>query len=206
MAKGRPRAFDMDEALDQALKLFWTKGYEGTSLSDLTQAMGISPPSLYAAFGNKEGLFRRALDRYMNEMSGVCGVLNAPTARGVAEAMLYGAADIDPENPPGCMLVQAALSCSDASEAVRQELIGRRKAGEDALTERFARAVREGDLPPTANPATLSRFLTAVVQGMAVHAASGVGREVLVDIAGATLQAWSALVDTGMSAQDRAAE
>ncbi|WP_439515752.1 TetR/AcrR family transcriptional regulator [Oceanibaculum nanhaiense] len=194
MAKGRPRSFDMDTALDQALKLFWTKGYEGTSLSDLTQAMGISPPSLYAAFGNKEELFRRALDRYMQEMVDFCGTLNAPTAREVAERLLHASADIDPEHPAGCLLVQAALSCSEASDSVRQELIARRKAGEEALRDRFERAVREGDLPPTADPALLAGYLTVTAEGMAVHATSGASREVLRAIADAALQAWPVLI------------
>lgn len=209
MAKGRPRSFDMDEALDQALKLFWTKGYEGTSLSDLTQAMGISPPSLYAAFGNKEELFRRALDRYMQEMVDFCGTLNAPTAREVAERLLHASADIDPDRPAGCLLVQAALSCSEASASVKQELIARRKAGEDALRERFERAVREGDLPPTADPALLAGYLTVTAEGMAVHATSGASREVLRGIADAALQAWPVLIagrQPGTAAPEQAAD
>ena len=209
MAKGRPRSFDMDEALDQALKLFWTKGYEGTSLSDLTQAMGISPPSLYAAFGNKEELFRRALDRYMQEMVDFCGTLNAPTAREVAERLLHSSADIDPDRPAGCLLVQAALSCSEASDSVRQELIARRKAGEDALRDRFERAVREGDLPPTADPALLAGYLTVTAEGMAVHATSGASREVLRGIADAALQAWPVLIagrQPGTAAPEQAAD
>jgi len=209
MAKGRPRSFDMDTALDQALKLFWTKGYEGTSLSDLTQAMGISPPSLYAAFGNKEELFRRALDRYMQEMVDFCGTLNAPTAREVAERLLHSSADIDPDRPAGCLLVQAALSCSEASDSVRQELIARRKAGEDALRDRFERAVREGDLPPTADPALLAGYLTVTAEGMAVHATSGASREVLRGIADAALQAWPVLIagrQPGTAAPEQAAD
>jgi len=199
----------MDTALDQALKLFWTKGYEGTSLSDLTQAMGISPPSLYAAFGNKEELFRRALDRYMQEMVDFCGTLNAPTAREVAERLLHSSADIDPDRPAGCLLVQAALSCSEASDSVRQELIARRKAGEDALRDRFERAVREGDLPPTADPALLAGYLTVTAEGMAVHATSGASREVLRGIADAALQAWPVLIagrQPGTAAPEQAAD
>ena len=194
MAKGRPRLFDMDEALEQALHLFWTKGYEGTSLSDLTQAMGISPPSLYAAFGNKEELFRRALDRYMQETIDFEGILSAPTAREVAERMLSISADMDPERPAGCLLVQAALSCSEASDSVRQELIARRKAGEDALHARFQRALRDGDLPATADPALLAGYLTVVTEGMAVHAASGASPEALRGIANAALRTWPVLI------------
>jgi AcrR family transcriptional regulator len=209
MAKGRPRSFDMDEALEQALHLFWTKGYEGTSLSDLTQAMGISPPSLYAAFGNKEELFRRALDRYMRETIDFEGILSAPTARAVAERMLGISANMDPERPAGCLLVQAALSCSEASDSVRKELIARRKAGEDSLRDRFTRAVREGDLPATADPALLAGYLTVTAEGMAVHAASGASPETLRGIADAALRAWSMLATgdkTGASQPGEAAD
>src|SRR5438093_7941762 len=112
--RGRPRAFDCDQALDRALQLFWQKGYEGTSLSDLTEAMGINRPSLYAAFGNKEALFRKALDRYAHgPASYVREALNEPTARAVVERLLRATADAlrDPRTPPGCLAVQGALAC-----------------------------------------------------------------------------------------------
>src|SRR5438094_9922303 len=105
---GRPRAFDVDEALDQALKVFWRKGYEGTSLPDLTKAMGINRPSLYAAFGNKEELFRKALDRYAEGPAAYAAeALNEPTARAVAELLLEGSVNLltDPRNPRGCLVV-----------------------------------------------------------------------------------------------------
>src|SRR6478672_4047067 len=111
---GRPRAFDPEEALETALRLFWQKGYEGASLSDLTEAMGINRPSLYAAFGNKEELFRKAFDRYAAGPASFWGeALKAPTARAVAEQLLRGcvAAQTDPEGPKGCLAVQGALSC-----------------------------------------------------------------------------------------------
>src|SRR5207253_7069395 len=140
---GRPRSFDLDKALDAALQVFWRKGYEGASLSDLTAAMGINRPSLYAAFGNKEALFRRALDRYAaGPAVYVRKALEEPTARAVAERLLGGAVDLvtDPRNPGGCLLVQGALVCGDATESVRRELAARRVAGETAIGERFKRA------------------------------------------------------------------
>src|SRR5688500_4799575 len=123
--RGRPRAFDADRALGRALKVFWRKGYEGASLPDLTKAMGINRPSLYAAFGNKEALFRKVLDRYAEGPAGYArAALDAPTARGVVERLLFGAVEMqsDRRNPRGCLLVQGALSCGDQAAPVRGEL------------------------------------------------------------------------------------
>src|SRR5213592_2067234 len=120
---GRPRAFHVDEALDQALEVFWRKGFEGTSLPDLTKAMGINRPSLYAAFGNKEALFRRALDRYAEGPAAyVREALNGLTARAVAERLLHGSIDLltDPRHPRGCLMVQGALACGEAADSVRR--------------------------------------------------------------------------------------
>src|SRR5213595_1538691 len=111
---GRPRAFDVDEALDQALKVFWRKGYEGASLPDLTRAMGINRPSLYAAFGNKQALFRKAMARYAEgPASYLREALEAPTARAVFERLLEGGIKMvaNPRQPRGCLAVQGALAC-----------------------------------------------------------------------------------------------
>src|ERR1700731_1201666 len=121
-ALGRPRSFETGEVLDAAMKVFWCKGYEGASLADLTRAMGINRPSLYAAFGSKEGLFRKALDRYAEGPSAyVLEALNEPTARAVAERLVAGSADLltHPRNPHGCLLVQGALACGEAADSVR---------------------------------------------------------------------------------------
>jgi AcrR family transcriptional regulator len=193
MAIGRPRSFDRGEALDRALDVFWQKGYEGASLVDLTSAIGVSPPSLYAAFGNKEALFRAALDRY-DELRAPFfnAVLAAPTARAVAETLLYGLAEgqAGADRPQGCLLVQGALSCSSEAEPIRQELIARRTGTETALRDRFAAARAEGDLPPDADPAALARFLTTVGQGMAVQAVSGATPDTLRQVAEIALHAW----------------
>src|SRR5438552_1765659 len=165
---GRPRAFDVDQALDQALKVFWRKGYEGASLPDLTRAMGINRPSLYAAFGNKEALFRKVLDRYVEGPAAyVREALNEPTARAVAERLLHGAIDLlaDPRNPRGCLMVQGALACGEAAESVRRELASRRMAGEAAVRRRFERARAEGDLPADADPADLACYLVTILRG-----------------------------------------
>jgi AcrR family transcriptional regulator len=190
---GRPRAFDVDEALDRALEVFWRKGYEGASLSDLTAAMGVNRPSLYAAFGNKEELFRKALDRYVEgPASFVPAALVAPTARAVAERLLVGAADrlTDPRHPRGCLMVQGALACGEAAESVRRELAARRAAGEDAVRERFERAQADGDLPADCNPADLARYVVTVLRGMAVQAAGGASREELRRVVAMAMRAW----------------
>jgi AcrR family transcriptional regulator len=191
--RGRPREFDVDQALDRALDVFWRKGYEGASLPDLTAAMGINRPSLYAAFGSKEGLFRRALDRYVEGPAGYAReALEAPTARAVAERLLRGTIDTvtDPHGPRGCLIVQGALACSEAAESVRRELAARRSAGEAAIRARFERARADGDLPGDAQPADLARYLMAVIHGIAVQAASGASRPELRRLAALALRVW----------------
>lgn len=193
MAMGRPRAFDVNEALDKALIVFWEKGYEGASLSELTAAMGIKPPSLYAAFGNKEGLFRRALDRY-EEMKGspVDEALAAPTVREVAERLLCHAATSQCEkgHPHGCMLVTAGLAGGEESSAIRDELAQRREAACMKIRKRFERAKKEGDLPADANPAALARYISAVMNGISVQAAGGATQKELQQVADMALKAF----------------
>jgi AcrR family transcriptional regulator len=196
MAMGRPREFDPDQALDIALQVFWRRGYEGASMADLTEAMGITKPSLYAAFGNKEELFRKALDRYVDGPGGYVQVaLAKPTAREVVEHLLLEAADAvtDPDHPPGCLAVQGALSCGEAAESIKRELMTRRANGERDLRRRFERAVAEGDLPKDADAADLARYISAILQGMAVQAAGGASREQLRKIAHMTLRTWPPL-------------
>jgi AcrR family transcriptional regulator len=191
--KGRPREFDAEKALGRALQVFWRKGYAGASLPELTRAMGINRPSLYAAFGNKEALFRKVLDRYAEGPAAyVREALTEPTARAVAERLLGGAVDllIGTRGPRGCLLVQGALACGDAAESVRRELAARRAAGEAAIRRRFERARAEGDLPPDTCPADLARYVVTVLRGMAVQAAGGARREGLRRVAEMALRAW----------------
>jgi AcrR family transcriptional regulator len=192
MGMGRPREFDAETALDQAMEVFWRHGYEGATIAQLTEAMGINPPSLYACFGNKEGLLKAALDRY-TKLRGVWmdEVVAAPTAREVAERMLMGVADkqTDPANPPGCLLVQGGIACGTGSESVPFELATRRAQNEDQLRDRFVRAKAEGDLKPTSDPAALARYVSAVSVGMGVMASSGSDREALQQVASVAVQA-----------------
>jgi AcrR family transcriptional regulator len=189
----RPREFDADRALDCALKVFWRKGYEGASLADLTEAMGINRPSLYAAFGSKEQLFRKAIDRYAEGPAAyVREALNEPTARAVAERWLRGAIDMlgDRRHPRGCLVVQSALAGSAAAESIRKELNARRAKTEAALCRRFERAIADGDLPVSADAADLARYLAMVAQGMAVQSAGGANRDELQRVAEIALRAW----------------
>lgn len=193
MAMGRPREFDVDKALDLALQVFWRKGYEGASMADLTETMGITKPSLYSAFGNKEELFRKALDRYVDGPGGYFqAALAKPTMRAVVEHLLYESADAvtDPNHPPGCLAVQGALSCGDAAESIKQELMSRRAKGEQDLRQRFERAIAEGDLPEGSDAADLAAYLSAILQGMAVQAAGGTTRDQLRKIAEMALRTW----------------
>ena len=190
---GRPRVFDPDVALERAMHVFWAKGYEGASLSDLTRAMCINRPSLYAAFGNKEQLFRKVLDRYVEgPFAYFQKALAAPRARNVVEQILSGAASMadNPQIPAGCLLVQGALACGDAASSMRQEVTALRAAGEGALRRRLVRAKREGDLPGNADPADLARYVMTVLQGMAVQGAGGASRNQQRRVAQMALRAW----------------
>ena len=193
MAMGRPRAFDMDQALDQALHVFWEKGYAGTSITDLTEAMGINPPSLYAAFGNKEKLFKKALDRYEDLRDQILEeAFAAPTAREAVTRLLEGTAErlSDKCNPRGCLMVQGALSGGEECEAVKRDLASRRARVEALIRKRLKRAKREGDLPSDADAAALARFVATVMHGMAVQAAGGVAPKELRAIVNTALRAW----------------
>jgi AcrR family transcriptional regulator len=194
MSRGRPRAFDIDEALENAICVFWQKGYEGASLQDLTEAMGINRPSLYAAFGNKEQLFRRALDRYIGK-SETCfrEIMNGPDLRAGMEESLRMVADqnTDDDEPRGCLLI-GALSCGEEAEPIKEELMARRAASEKWLRDHFSRARKKGDLPADTDAPGLARFYSAVMQGMAVQAASGASRKALQSIIDHAMKAWPA--------------
>lgn len=191
--RGRPREFCVDYALAQALRVFWEKGYEGTSLTDLTDAMGITRPSLYAAFGNKESLFRKALDLYEREKLDYIGkALEQPTARGVAEAMMRGSVDnvLSCDEPHGCLGVITSVACGPESQSIREEVVKRGAAGKSALTERFERARQEGDLPSHVDPDGLTRVLIAMLQGISVQANQGATREELDRLVETGLALW----------------
>jgi AcrR family transcriptional regulator len=195
LSPGRPRAFDTDEALDQAMRLFWRKGFLGTSLSDLTEAMGISRPSLYAAFGNKESLFRRAVERYFQGPAAYLqDALNEPTARKVVERLLQGVVNLvtDPDLPGTCLWVHGALSCGGTSDPLQEEFVKQRAQGHADLRARLKRAIAECDLPAGSDADALARFVQTVNFGLSVQAATGAGRKELLRVVAAALQAWPA--------------
>lgn len=190
---GRPRGFDADEALERAMRVFWEQGYEGSSLTDLTGAMGINRTSMYAAFGNKVDLFRRVLERYTEGPAAYgARALQEPTARGVATAFLTGSvrATTRPGCPAGCLGVHGSLAAGAAAHDARDALTAWRNEGVSRLRERFRRAVAEGDLPPDADPALLARYLMTVANGVAVQAASGATLDDLQRVADAALSNW----------------
>ncbi|MES0837344.1 TetR/AcrR family transcriptional regulator [Nocardiopsis tropica] len=190
---GRPREFDVDEALECAMRVFWERGYEGASLADLTGAMGITKTSMYAAFGNKEQLFRKALERYTEgPASYAARAMEEPTARQVAEALLRGSVRTTtlPEGPPGCLGVQGALASGEGGRPAHDMLVAWRNDATLRLEERFRRAVDEGDLPEDADPRRLARYIMTVAFGIAVQAANGLGRDELQDSADMALRNW----------------
>lgn len=190
---GRHREFDVDQALDAALTVFWRKGYEGASYTDLTQATGVERPALYSAFGNKEALFLRALERYyVHYLAFFPAALDQPTSRQVAQHILRSAVELNTRYPEhtGCLGIHGAIAGSDDAEPIRQALIDARAAGETALRERFERAQREGDLPATANCAVLAAYVCAVLHGMAVQAKAGFSREMLEMVIEQALATW----------------
>jgi AcrR family transcriptional regulator len=178
---GRPRAFDTEKALDQAMRVFWKQGYEGTSLLDLTAAMGINRPSLYAAFGDKESLFRKAVDRY-SQLTGAAfdAALTRPTARASVQSILdLIVGKPTPNKIRGCFLVQGALACGESAEPLRRELAARRASTEIALKARFDRAIVENDLPPKTDSAALAKFFATFIHGLTVQLAGGAKRQEL---------------------------
>ena len=192
-ARGRPRAFCVDAALAAALGVFWSKGYEGASMAELTAAMGITKPSLYAAFGNKEQLFHKALDLYETEkLAYTREAMAQPTARGVAEHFMRGAIEAQTSScdPKGCLGVIGATACGAEAESIKADVIKRRESSAAALLDRFRRAERDGDLPDGVAPEALAQYLYTILQGMAVQAGAGATREDLERVVATSLMLW----------------
>lgn len=192
--RGRPRAFDADQAVDAAAEVFWKHGYDGASLADLTAAMGINKPSLYGAFGSKEELFHRVIARYAEQdMAYARRALDQPTGYEVARALLLDNVDAvtRPDRPAGCLTIMGGAA--SAASSIPQFLGESRIAGERALAARLQRAVDEGDFAAGTDAAVLARYLMAVTEGHAVHATAGATREQLRASAELALTAVAAL-------------
>lgn len=191
--RGRPREFDPDTALAAALRVFWQHGYEGASMAELTDAMGITKPSLYACFGNKEALFRKALDLYERDKLAYIGkALEQPTAKQVAQHLLRGAlaTHCGGDDPQGCLgVIATVVGCSEAA-SIREHVCARRASSEVALVQRFERARSEGDFPDTIEPKALGSCVTTLLQGLSVKAQSGATRADLEASVNAFLAMW----------------
>lgn len=190
---GRHRAFDIDKALDAILDVFWRKGYEGASYTDLTEAAGVERPGLYSAFGNKEALFRLVLERYYTRyLNYFPEALEQPTSRLVAEHLLRGAAELHTRyaDRRGCLGVLGALVGPDSVAPIQQTLIDARAGGEMALLSRLERAKEQGDLPEDANCRALAAFIMTLLSGMAVQARTGADRATLEAVAEQALSTW----------------
>jgi AcrR family transcriptional regulator len=196
-ARGRPRAFDRDQALARAMDIFWDKGFEGTSMVDLTAGMGIGAPSLYAAFGSKEELFRQAVALYAaTEGADIWGAIaRGETAYGAVEGFLMATADAftRPGRPSGCLVVLSALHSTDGNERLRAELVAKRLRNTADLAAHLARGIDRGELPPGTDVGRLARFYVTVQQGMSIQARDGADRATLEEIARSALAAWGAL-------------
>lgn len=192
-SRGRPSQFDAQIALETAMELFWAQGYEGTSMAELTEAMNINKPSLYAAFGSKENLFKLALEHYLKgSISFISAALQAPTAYEVVQQLLLNSARFltQEDKPAGCMVNLGSLSCGKEAAPVQQVLIARRKQFEAALLQRFERAQAEGELTVGTQAADLAKYVATLHQGMSIQAASGASREALEALVNMVLANW----------------
>ncbi|HYC05319.1 MAG TPA: TetR/AcrR family transcriptional regulator [Azospirillaceae bacterium] len=191
--RGRPRGFCRDQALRRAMRLFWAHGYEGVSVAQLTKELCIAPPSLYAAFGSKEALYREALDLYLRENADLfaASLAMVPARAGILAllrelAVRYASG----EQPPGCMVVAAGVACAQEQRGVAEDLAARRTHLLDALAERFEKARAAGELRPDADCRALARLVVATLQGMSIQARDGATEAELLSLVDAAMAGW----------------
>jgi len=188
---GRPRGFDIDLALEQALNVFWRNGYEGTSINELTEVMGIKKPSLYAAFGNKEQLFLKAIELYENRPDALFNTaFKHAHIADVFRGLLFGAAAkfTDCSHPQGCALINSTLSCTEASESIKQAVLERKVSNKQKLIARLEQAKVQGELNANCQPEVLARFISILLQGMSVQASEGASIDELQQIANMAIE------------------
>ena len=173
--RGRPRSFDREQALERAMDVFWRKGFEAASLANLTKAMGINPPSLYAAFGDKESLFLEALERYQARRGSSCPYVDEPTARGAIRRLLtYMAEELTSScHPRGCMMMMAATTSANSSPQMQAALAKRRAAARAHMEARIEQGIKDGELAPGTNATALADFYSTIVTGMSLLAKDG---------------------------------
>lgn len=197
-SRGRPRTLDRERALETALHLFWRHGYEGTSIADLTRAMGTTPPSLYTAFGTKEQLYREALDRYVSAYGALAqkAFEEEPTAYSAFTRLLADAVRFYSEGAErrGCMLVSGVLACADEHNALAAHVSAQRRSVIDALKQRLDRAAADGEIHYEVDTYGLASFFSAVVQGIAIQARDGATSTALNEIAQFAMCAWPGTV------------
>jgi AcrR family transcriptional regulator len=188
---GRPRGFHEEAALEAAMRVFWEKSYEGATLGDLTKAMGINRSSMYAAFGDKEALFKLVVARYREgPMTYIRQALEKPTLRAVIEALLQGTVEFlaAPCNPRGCLSVQGALACGSDAAPAKQTMIEWRRKGESAFRKRFLQAQKDGELRDDADPADIARYISTIMTGLGIQAVNGATKAEMKHISGIALQ------------------
>ncbi|AJW38129.1 Transcriptional regulator, TetR [Rhodococcus sp. B7740] len=189
--RGQGRKFDVDSALDKAMFAFWEHGYEGTSVSMLTGAMGINPPSLYSAFGGKEGLFFAAVDRYLATRGDFMARAFAeePQAAKLISRLLYDAAVhyTDDSCPGGCLIISSAVGVTDANKGIADRLRDMRNANVALLSERISENIADGILPPSWEPVDIAELIGVIIQGMSQRARDGATRGQLERVADRTL-------------------
>jgi AcrR family transcriptional regulator len=199
--RGRPREFDRDQALARAMRLFWSRGYEATSVSELTEAMGITPPSLYSAFGDKKRLFLEAVARYQEGPGAFAkkALAEEPTAERAIRSLLMGAVDsfCDPKQPKGCMVVLSATNCAVESSDVLHDLADRRRATERAIRDRIVAGRAAGEFPADTDADALAGLVTATLYGIALKARDGASRNSLRRIVDQTMRMWPRAEPTG---------
>ena len=192
--RGRPLSFDRDAALETAMHVFWERGYEAASISDLTSAMGITPPSLYTAFGDKEQLFLEAIERYAlgYGSAGVRALKEEPTARSAIERWLLEAANelTQPCHPKGCMVVMAATNCSATAERVQDALLLRRTEAIANVGRRIQGGIDNGELPSDTDAQDLANFYATIYQGMSMQAKDGATHESLMATVRTAMRSW----------------
>lgn len=191
---GRPRKFDKELALDTAMKIFMQKGYEATSITDITDALGINRPSVYAAFGNKEALFAQALGRYIQGPIAYLGeVLSEKTSRDVVRELLMKSVELivsSAEQPRGCLAVQSSISSELAAAGIQRHIVNGLRQIEINIKNRFDRAIEEGDLPKDTDSWLLTKYVTTLHKGLSIQASNGTPEEELRGIVKIALKCW----------------